>query len=165
MSSVIPTPLRALAGLAAATIDEARRAPKRLVALPVVAVSTVLQASLAAQQRYADLVVRGDELLAQLQSDDDSRPGWATFDDDLPADLADDPVPGSGPDPAAGTAAGTAAAPVEGYDDLSIAALRARLRSLSTRQLEALLAYEERRRNRPPYLTMLQNRLANQRER
>ena len=86
MSNAIPTPLRAVAGLAAATIDEAKRLPGRLVGLPVMAVSTALQTSLKVQQHYADLVVRGDELLAQLRPEPSDAPSWAQFDDDLPTD-------------------------------------------------------------------------------
>jgi hypothetical protein len=83
MSTPIPPPLRAAAGLAALTIDTARKVPQQLVGLPVLAVSTALQASLKAQQAYAGLVARGDEVLAQLR-----RPGdapWARFDDEEPA--------------------------------------------------------------------------------
>src|SRR5215467_12695442 len=83
MSTAIPTPLRAMAGLAAATIDEVRRLPAQLVGFPVLAVSTALQTSLKVQQHYADLVVRGDELLAQLRPEPAEAPSWATFDDDV----------------------------------------------------------------------------------
>src|SRR5205823_5077796 len=82
MSVSIPTPLRAAAGLAAATIDEARRLPDRLLGFPVLAVSTALQVSLKAQQRYAELVARGDQLLEQLRGQQDGAPGWARFDDE-----------------------------------------------------------------------------------
>ena len=53
MSTPIPPPLRAAAGLAALAIDSARKVPQQLVGLPVLAVSTALQASLKAQQTYA----------------------------------------------------------------------------------------------------------------
>ena len=75
-------PLRAAAGLAAVAIDSARRLPQQLVGLPVLAVSTALQASLKAQQRYAELVVRGDQLLGQLRGPEDGTPAWARFDDE-----------------------------------------------------------------------------------
>jgi hypothetical protein len=55
--------------------------------------------------------------------------------------------------------------PVAGYDDLSIPQLRGRLRGLSAEQIEALLAYERATRARPPYLTMLENRLTTLRSR
>ena len=277
MSTPIPPPLRAAAGLAALAIDNARKAPQRLLGLPVVAVSAALQASLKAQQTYAGLVARGDEVLGQLRGQQDS-PAWATFDEDeeaagFPArsafDAAPDPVEdpelidevdreldpdvdpdvvtladateelaetraeqaeaddenvlgeteedevaaadaalaGSGvevsgfePDradrpngrtpstepgadlPADGIAADAAAAdaaladspldgylavepPLSGYDGFSIPQLRGRLRSLSAEQVEALLGYERANQARPPYLTMLENRLATLRSR
>ena len=46
-----------------------------------------------------------------------------------------------------------------GYDELSIPQLRGRLRSLSLEQVEALVGYERANLARPPYLTMLENRL------
>jgi len=81
MSTPIPPPLRAAAGLAALAIDSARKVPQQLVGLPVLAVSTALQASLKAQQAYAGLVARGDEVLGQLRGQQDAPP-WARFDDD-----------------------------------------------------------------------------------
>jgi hypothetical protein len=298
MSTPIPPPLRAAAGLAALAIDSARKVPQQLVGLPVLAVSTALQASLKAQQAYAGLVARGDEVLGQLRSQPDAP--WARFDDDEPAgarppsafdavpepeeaadgvadalaaeDLADaltteaaeeaavlidevdrdldpdmeaDVVPlaearaeqleadlenvlgeteedetaaadaalaeaglnvveldvdpagadrpngraeGSGTEPgtdmpadgmalaadaaAAGAAlaadspaAGLGGPPVTGYDQLSIPQLRGRLRSLTLEPLEALVAYERATLARPPYLTMLENRLTTLRAR
>lgn len=138
----IPTPLRAVAGLAAATIDEAKRLPNRLVGLPVLAVSTALQTSLKVQQHYADLVIRGDELLAQLRPEPAAPPEWATFDDE-PDDLVTAEI----------------VAPISGYDELSVPQLRARLRSLSETELAELLEYERTHLARAPYLTMLANRL------
>jgi hypothetical protein len=299
MSTPIPPPLRAAAGLAALTIDAARKVPQQLVGLPVLAVSTALQASLKAQQTYAGLIARGDEVLGQLRHHEEAP--WARFDEDEPAagrppsafdaapepaeaadgvadalaveDLSDaltaeaaeeaalveqverdldpdrdadvialdearaeqaeqaeadtenvlgeteedevaaadaafadaglsvvdldvDPAgadrpngrpEGSGTElgtdlPADGmalaadaSAAGAALAadiavgpggpPVAGYDDLSIPQLRGRLRGLSVEQVEALLAYERATRARPPYLTMLENRLTTLRSR
>jgi hypothetical protein len=101
MSTPIPPPLRAAAGLAALAIDSARKVPQQLVGLPVLAVSTALQASLKAQQAYAGLVARGDEVLGQLRRPQDDAP-WARFDDepasthprsafDAVADPAEDP--------------------------------------------------------------------------
>jgi hypothetical protein len=304
MSTPIPPPLRAAAGLAALTIDAARKVPQQVVGLPVLAVSTALQASLKAQQTYAGLIARGDEVLGQLRRREDAP--WARFDDDEPAgarppsafDAAPDPTEaadgvaeaadgvadalaaedladaltaesveeaalveeverdldpdrdadvvelaearaeqaeadtenvlgeieedevaaadaafadagltvvdldvdaaaadrpngrpeGSGTEPgtdmpadgmalaADAAAAGAALAadiavggpggpPVAGYDDLSIPQLRGRLRGLSAEQIEALLAYERATRARPPYLTMLENRLTTLRSR
>jgi hypothetical protein len=302
MSTPIPPPLRAAAGLAALTIDAARKMPQQLVGLPVLAVSTALQASLKAQQTYAGLIARGDEVLGQLRRHEDAP--WARFDDEPttgrppsafdaapePAEAADgvadalavedlsdaltaeaaeeaalieqverdldpdrdadvialadaragqaeeaeqaeadtenvlgeteedevaaadaafadaglsvvdldvDPAgadrpngrpEGSGTEPgtdlpadgmalaADAAAAGAALAadiavggpggpPIAGYDDLSIPQLRGRLRGLSVEQVEALLGYERVTRARPPYLTMLENRLTTLRSR
>lgn len=87
----VPEPMRAAAGLAAYAIDEARKLPERLIGLPVVAMSTAMQVSLRAQQRYADLVSRGDSLLAGLlpgatatrPEESTGAPAWARFDDDV----------------------------------------------------------------------------------
>jgi hypothetical protein len=276
LTTPIPMPLRAAAGLAAVAIDEARRLPTRLVGLPVLAMGAALQVSLKAQQRYAELAARGDELLGQLRGTQPGTPPWAHFDEDEDApdgrppsafdaaaaaidddafdddtedtfddeDVLDDEdafeaedafnsedafaagdvidatdvvdaagedvVDGAGPEPAAsadpgpaadavppatgldsitavavdgaGAVLGTAgsmeeeigavaddasrydgylpAAPLPGYDAMSIPQLRARLRALSERQLVELVDYERATAQRPPYLTMLENRLA-----
>lgn len=91
MSSLIPPPVRAAAGLAAWTLDEARRLPTRLVSLPVVAAGAAMQASLRLQQEYAGLVARGDELIVRFRGGSDDPPAWATFDEE-PA-----PMPAPGP--------------------------------------------------------------------
>jgi hypothetical protein len=173
--------------------------------------------SLKAQQRYADLVARGDQLLGQLRGTQPGTPAWARFDedeaplgarapspfdaagrDDIPdeADPADDvldtlaaeldPITviaadGAGPafdpvdDPLDGPVEEEIDAvaddvsrydgylsgpPLAGYDTMSIPQLRARLRALSEAQLAELVAYERATAERPPYLTMLENRLA-----
>src|SRR6266702_611766 len=78
----IPTPLRAALGLMANAIEGARTLPDKAVELPVMAVSTALQFSLRAQQRYAELTLRGDELLSRLHGLPEEPPDWATFDDE-----------------------------------------------------------------------------------
>lgn len=85
MKPVLPPALRAVAGLAAVTLDEARRLPNRLVSLPVVTAGAAMQASLRLQQEYAGLVARGDELILQLRGHTGEAPGWATFDEDAPS--------------------------------------------------------------------------------
>jgi hypothetical protein len=67
---------------------------------------------------------------------------------------------------AAATGAGTtsspkapATAPIDGYDDFSIAQLRGRLRGYAASTVEALAEYEAANRAREPYLRMLRNRL------
>jgi hypothetical protein len=101
----IPTPVRAALGLMASAVETARTLPDRVVELPVLAVSTALQVSLRAQQRYAELTLRGDELIGRLHGPPEEPPSWATFDDegtDVPA--VDAPPPDAA---AAGAAADT----------------------------------------------------------
>jgi hypothetical protein len=83
MAREIPEVVRAVAGLAATVLDEARKLPETLPGLPVRLIGQALQTSLKLQQQYSGLVARGDELLTGLWGDDDA--GMATFDDDLPA--------------------------------------------------------------------------------
>ena len=59
----LPAPIRAAVGLVATAADEARHLPDRALELPMLAVSTALQVSLRAQQRYAQLAARGDQVL------------------------------------------------------------------------------------------------------
>jgi hypothetical protein len=84
----LPGPVRAALGLVATAADEARHLPERALELPMLAVSSALQMSLRAQQRYARLTARGDELLRGQPSDEP--PEWATFDEPVSAgDLRD----------------------------------------------------------------------------
>lgn len=88
----LPTPLRAAIGLMANAVDVARTLPERAVELPVLAVSTALQVSLRAQQRYAEWTLRGDELLARLHEPPEEPPPWATFDDEEPVPATAEPA-------------------------------------------------------------------------
>jgi hypothetical protein len=88
----LPTPLRAAIGLVATAMDEARHLPDKAIELPMLAVSTALQVSLRAQQRYAHLAARGDELLNRRETTDEPPP-WATFDEPVAVarvDVVDD---------------------------------------------------------------------------
>lgn len=78
----LPGPLRAVVGLVATAADEAKHLPDRAIELPMLVVSTALQASLRAQQRYARLTARGDEVLTRRAVSDEA-PEWATFDEPL----------------------------------------------------------------------------------
>jgi hypothetical protein len=84
-----PGPVRAVVGLLANAADEAKHLPDRAIELPMLAVSTALQMSLRAQQRYARLAARGDEILNRRPPSEDPPP-WATFDD--PVSTADLPT-------------------------------------------------------------------------
>ncbi|HVX44440.1 MAG TPA: hypothetical protein VHC49_11170, partial [Mycobacteriales bacterium] len=123
------------------TIDEAKRLPARLIGLPVSAASTALQASLKVQQQYAGLIVRGDELLSGRGPEPEEAPSWAKFDDEEPEPGGDDELP------------------LEGYDELTVPQLRARMRKLTAAEVQTLLDHESAHAARPPYLTMLANRL------
>ena len=82
----LPMPFRAALGVVAIARDVVLHFPDKAIELPMLAVSTALQASLRAQQRYAELAARGDALLAGQRISDDA-PAWATFDepvDDAP---------------------------------------------------------------------------------
>ena len=80
-----PGPVRAVVGLLANAAEEAKHLPDRAIELPMLAVSTALQMSLRAQQGYARLAARGDEVLNRRPPGDDPPP-WATFDDPVSAD-------------------------------------------------------------------------------
>ena len=75
----LPMPIRAALGLVATARQEAKNLPDKVIELPMLAVSTALQISLRAQQRYAHLAAKGDELLAGRETTDEPPP-WATFD-------------------------------------------------------------------------------------
>lgn len=124
MAREIPEVVRAAAGLVATVLDETRKLPETLPALPVRAVGMAMQHAMKVQQAYAGLVARGDELLVGMRGE--SEPGLATFDDEEPGpalrDSAFDRVPdgfdaGVATDVAtegpAGAAAAAVAAPAE----------------------------------------------------
>lgn len=77
----LPTPFRAALGVVATVLDNAKDFPDKAIELPMLAVSTALQLSLRAQQRYAALAAKGDDLLAGRTTTDEP-PAWATFDDE-----------------------------------------------------------------------------------
>lgn len=93
----LPGPVRAIVGLVATAADEAKHLPDRAIELPMLAVSTALQMSLRAQQRYARLAARGDDVINRRPTTDEP-PAWATFDDPVSVDQLravglDDPDP------------------------------------------------------------------------
>jgi hypothetical protein len=81
----LPGPVRAVVGLLATAADEARHLPDRAIELPMLAVSSALQMSLRAQQRYARLAARGDDIINRRPPGEEPPP-WATFDDPVSAD-------------------------------------------------------------------------------
>ena len=60
----------------------------------------------------------------------------------------------------AAPAASTGELPVPNYDDLTIASLRARLRSLSADQVAQLVDYEKSHANREDVVQMFERRIA-----
>lgn len=71
------------------------------------------------------------------------------------------PAPGGTTPPAPSPAAGEDGPQVlPGYSSLTIPQLRGKLRHLSVDDLRALLAWEQAHGDRPPYVTMLSNRIA-----
>ncbi|HEY2041375.1 MAG TPA: hypothetical protein VGH11_01770 [Jatrophihabitans sp.] len=83
--STLPTPIRVMLGLAATAAEEAKKLPETLpnamTTVPIIAVSTAMQASLRVQQQIAILAAKGDDVLSQLRGTSDQAPPWATFDD------------------------------------------------------------------------------------
>ncbi len=83
-----------------------------------------------------------------------------------PAQAAAAPPTAAAPAPAASPAQAAPAAPtasdlpVPGYDELSVASLRARMRSLDVAQLRALVDYESAHAARPAVLAMFERRIA-----
>ena len=187
--SPLPLPVRLAAGLAATAVDQARKLPTQLAELPVTVASRALQMSMRVQQHVTELAIKGDEVFASIRPVTDTPP-WARFDedddvdrnddDDVPADVpVDVPVDvppdvpveideadvaqALTPDPAA---SGSGPPPVmPGYDELTLAQLRAKLRTLSVEQLGALLEHEQRHQNRAAFVTMLGNRITTVRSR
>ncbi len=190
--SPLPLPVRLAAGLAATAVDQARKLPTQLAELPVTVASRALQMSMRVQQHVTELAIKGDEVFASIQPVTDTPP-WARFDEDDDVDRNDDDVPADvpvdvpvdvpadvppdvpveideadvaqalTPDPAA---SGSGPPPVmPGYDELTLAQLRAKLRTLSVEQLGALLEHEQRHQNRAAFVTMLGNRITTVRSR
>jgi hypothetical protein len=225
----LPMPIRIAAGLVATALEEAQQLPRKLVELPVTAVSQALQVSMRVQQRVTELAIKGDRALSALRPVPET-PTWARFDEDetpsrangltnrspstqpptrvssvrvLPEPVADAaassevPVPRS-PHQSAPVAKGTSEVAVKPdatpvavkpdttpvatkgdsaeetaggppglteYEQWSLPQLRGRFRRLTREQLEQLLAWETAHRDRPPFITMLSNRIASVTER
>jgi hypothetical protein len=83
MAREIPEFVRAVAGLAATVVDEARKLPEQLPGLPVRLVGLAMQTALKLQQSYSGLVARGDEVFTGIRGENE--PGLATFDDEVEA--------------------------------------------------------------------------------
>ena len=185
--SPIPLPVRVAVGLALTAMEQARKLPEQLAELPITAAGRAVQAGMRVQQRVTELAIKGDEVFSLFSPVEDTPP-WARFDeDDKPqrpeADSPAVPAPGSSPvatevgefDEAdvaqaltpphsTATTASSDANPgtvaLTGYDDLSLAQLRGKLRELSLPQLMEVREYEQVHQNRPAFVTLLSNRIA-----
>ena len=190
MTPPLPLPVRVAAGLVATAVEQARDLPRLALELPVTAVSQALQASMRVQQKVTELAIKGDQVLgvgppiedepAWATFDDEPPPrrnGRSTAASTptatvTPLHPAPDPFvepgpvdPGSvDPDPVPATSgpAGEDDSPdvLPGYGSLTIPQLRGKLRHLGSDDLRALLAWEQAHGDRPPYVTMLSNRIA-----
>ncbi|MEU4740877.1 lipid droplet-associated protein [Actinosynnema sp. NPDC023658] len=178
----LPLTVRLAAGLAVTAVEQARKLPRQLAGLPVTVVSEALQLSMRVQQRVTELAIKGDDVLSVLRPVE-PEPEWATFDEDEPG--VDEPEvdqpgvdepgvdqpwvdePGAEvpvDDPWAEEEQALAAAPpavLPNYDELSLAQLRARLRTLTAEDLEELLEHERTHAARPEFTGMLTRRIAN----
>ncbi|HXT43978.1 MAG TPA: lipid droplet-associated protein [Pseudonocardiaceae bacterium] len=183
--SHVPLPVRVAVGLVVTAVEQARKLPEQLVDLPVTAASRAVQVGMRVQQRVTELAIKGDQVFSLLQPVEDNPP-WARFDEDdeppaagtSPAhpDSTDNKVARGGevdeadvaqaltPPPASGDgirpAAGGPSELLAGYDEMSLAELRTKLRGLSLPQLETLLVYEHTHRDRPAFVTLLSNRIS-----
>jgi hypothetical protein len=175
--SPLPLPVRIAAGLAATAVEQARELPRLAVEFPVTAVSQALQASMRVQQKVTELAIKGDKVLGSFSQAEES-PAWATFDDEPDPEPATNghaavtPITPTTPIPedaaegiekvaeqTLGAAADTPPAVLPEYPGMNLAQLRGHLRKLDLPALQALLIWETSHENRPPFVTMLSNRI------
>ena len=159
----LPLAVRLAAGLAVTAVEQARKLPQQVAGLPVTVVSEALQLSMRVQQRVTELAIKGDEVLSVLRPVE-QEPEWATFDEDEPGNDPGTDTPEIPDDPWAEEEQALAAEPpasLPNYDELTLAQLRARLRTLTADDLDELLAHERTHAARPEFTGMLTRRIAN----
>ncbi|MGB3354994.1 MAG: lipid droplet-associated protein [Mycobacterium sp.] len=183
-----PYGVRLLVGAAVTALEETRKLPQTILMYPMTVASQLAQMVMKMQQDVADLVNKGDETIDSLFPPKDEQAAWATFDDEVGtddspgADVVDLPVrdgerltegrfalfsgepetPNATPSPEPVASAPGATPQIVtdlGYQDLTLAQLRARLTTLRVADLEALLSYEESTKARAPFQTLLANRI------
>lgn len=184
-----PFMARVAAGVAVTAYEETLKLPSIAVALPMTTVSQILQTTMRLQQVMTSLAIKGDQLLEALGADPEETAEWAVFDEDEPSDTRRNgdtsanpgrfalysmpPVTEAeqqDPPPRDTSAAESVTSPAGAgsvpeiaeyldYSALTLAQLRARLRTLSVDDLTALLEYENAHAARPPFVTMLSNRI------
>lgn len=147
MPNSLPFPLRVVAGLLATGVETIRRLPADLPGMGVEVAGAVTKAALQVRQQLTELAIRGDELL-DAGREPEEHPAWARFDDDPIDDDAAEPA-----------CAATELLPLPGYDAMTVAQVRGHLRTLTVDDLQQLLQHEESNADRPPFLTMLRNRI------
>jgi hypothetical protein len=108
-----------------------------------------------ADSRWRSLDETGNVRLLSAEDLDDGQ--YEGSEPARPADGAS--VPPAAQDAAAPAAAEAAALPLASYDTLSLASIRARLRSLDADQLRTLANYERVHAERPEVLGMLERRI------
>ncbi|TSE01974.1 lipid droplet-associated protein [Skermania sp. ID1734] len=176
---------RVAVGAAVYVVEETRKLPNAAITWPMTAFSQLLQTTMHFQQFMTSLAIKGDQLFSRLEGAQEL-PEWATFDEDetltelppLPERPAssgrfalysmpglDEPTQTQPlPDPLETRSLKRVAEPEIAqyldYGSLTLAQLRARLRALSVDELNELLDYEDRTLARPPFKTMLENRIA-----
>lgn len=163
MSMNVPLPFRVAAGVIAAGLDQLRRLPEDLPGIPVALAGSAVRTSLRVQQTITDLATKGDELLSHWVNPPVENPPWARFDDEESGEgIAPEAGNTDGESPA-GTiddGARTESPVIDGYDELTLNQVRARLRTLEADQVQALLEHERHGSARAAFLTSLENRLA-----
>ncbi|OYD71607.1 lipid droplet-associated protein [Rhodococcus sp. OK302] len=93
-----PFVARVAAGLAVTALEEAKKLPTTAVALPMTAVSQMLQTSMRLQQSITSLAIKGDQAFALINwSGDDEQPEWAVFDEDAATPRSNGTAPDSAP--------------------------------------------------------------------
>ncbi|WNV76493.1 hypothetical protein [Geodermatophilus sp. DSM 44513] len=112
------------------------------------------------EQMGAEEDTSADEAAAE-PTGSDTAPGDGVATDESGSDVAAATGSATAGEDAADADGGPAAAdaPIDGYDDFTIAQLRGRLRGYQLSTVQDLVTYEEATRAREPYLRMLRNRL------
>lgn len=150
----LPKPLLATLGV----LSEARRLPAHAMTFGV----TLLNLSYKAREDYASLVARGERVVHEVLGGGETAeeaavppppPQVVQKEASVVLDAVahvEDPLdkPRTMPEP------------LPGYDGMTLGALRGRLRSLSSSDLERVLGYEKAHRARAPMITLVEHRLA-----
>ena len=92
-----PFMARVAAGMAITAYEEALKLPATAVALPMTAVSQVLQTTMRLQQSMTALAIKGDQAFCLFDRAEEE-PSWAVFDEDRSDDEADVEAPADAPE-------------------------------------------------------------------